>query len=130
MKFGNLLAIGLLWPAVLYGGQALAAGDVAKGAKTFKSKCGACHTSKGTKNGVGPFLSGVFGRQAGTADGFKKFKGLKNASWSWDEKSLAGFLENPSKYTKANNKTSSRMSRKIKKMSEREDLIEFLKSLK
>ena len=43
------------------------AGDAAKGEKTFR-KCKACHQiGEGAKNRVGPQLTGVIGRTAGTA---------------------------------------------------------------
>ena len=52
-------------------GAAMAAGDVDKGAKLFK-RCKACHTlEEDGKNKVGPNLFGIFGREAGTLEGFK-----------------------------------------------------------
>ncbi|MCR8726198.1 c-type cytochrome [Frigidibacter sp. ROC022] len=72
---------------------------VEKGAKVFK-KCAACHKiGDGAKNGVGPALTGVFGRQAATADGFKKYsnpmKEAGEAGLVWDHDNLDAYLADP-----------------------------------
>jgi cytochrome c len=46
-------------------------GNVAKGAKLFKSKCAQCHTdNKGGATKQGPNLYGVIGREAGQVEGY------------------------------------------------------------
>ena len=101
---------------------AFADGD---GAKVFKKKCKACHSIKAGKNKSGPSLAGMFGRKAGTVEGFKKYKGLKGSDIVWDEKSLDGWLTNPKKFI--GKKTS--MSVKLKKEDDREAVIKYLKGL-
>lgn len=60
--------------------------DIADGQKSF-NKCRACHTvGENAKNGVGPVLNGLFGRKAGTIDGFKYSDANKNSGVVWDEK--------------------------------------------
>ncbi|WP_454882915.1 c-type cytochrome [Sphingomonas oryzagri] len=67
------------------------------GAQAF-GMCRACHTiDKGGRNGVGPSLSGIFGRKAGTVAGFTYSAAMKNSGIVWDEKSLAEFLASPTK---------------------------------
>ena len=129
MKFAHLLAPALVLSTGLYAGSALAAGDAAKGKKVF-NKCRACHTVKAGKHKIGPSLLGVVGRKAGSAAGYKKYKGLKGADWTWNEAEIAKFLTNPNKYLKAKGAKRSGMALKVKKKSDRENVIACLKSLK
>lgn len=60
--------------------------------------CKACHTlNKGGRNGLGPNLNGVFGRQAGTLPGFNYSPALKASGIRWDDKTLDEFLAAPQK---------------------------------
>ena len=123
MKMGACLVIAAA--VALGGGPALAASDVAKGAKVFK-KCKVCHTAnKGGKHRVGPNLFGIVGRQAGSTD-FKRYKGLKGSDIVWDEDNLDKWLTNPKKFL---GKRSS-MAFKLKKAGDRANVIAYLKSLK
>ena len=54
----------------LAAGPAIAEGDPTKGEKIFK-KCKTCHTLQAGKKKFGPHLAGIFGRKAGTVEGFK-----------------------------------------------------------
>jgi len=106
-------------------GNAMAASD---GEKVFK-KCKGCHSiKKGGKHKVGPNLFGVVDRQAGSADGFKKYKGLKGADWEWDEAALDAWLKDPKKFIKGKGKKRTSMSMKLKKADQRKAVIEYLKS--
>lgn len=95
------------------------------GAKVFKKRCKVCHAVKPGKNKVGPSLAGVFGRQAGTVEGFTKYKGLKGSDIVWDEATLNGWLTNPKKFI--GKKTS--MSYKLKKEEDRAAVIAYLKGI-
>ncbi len=74
------------------------AGDAAKGQKVFK-KCAACHAvGEKAKNKVGPHLNDVFGRAAGSLDGYKYSKAMIKAGEDglvWDETSMTTYLEKP-----------------------------------
>jgi len=115
--------------AMLFSAHAHAAGDVAKGKKAF-GKCKACHSIQAGKNKIGPSLAGIMGRQAGTAPGFKKYKGLKGADWSWDDATMDAYLTDPRKFIKARSGKKSGMTLKTKKKSQRDNLIAYLKTLK
>jgi cytochrome c2 len=80
------------------------AGDVKAGKKVFK-KCKACHKMKAGKNGVGPHLVGVIGREAGAVEGFKYSKAMEGSGLVWDAETLTGFLTKPKKYLKGTKMT-------------------------
>jgi cytochrome c len=82
---------------LLQAGTALAAeGDPAKGMQIFK-KCQVCHSIEKGVNKIGPSLHGVYGRKAGTLDGYNYTDAMKNSGFTWDEASLNTYLTNPRK---------------------------------
>ena len=84
--------------AVAATGAAWAQGDAAKGERVFK-KCKACHTLDG-KRRIGPTLQGIFGRQAGTAEGFKYSSDMKAAGEGglvWNEETLGTYIKKEKK---------------------------------
>jgi cytochrome c len=101
---------------------ALAEGDAAHGEAVF-NKCKACHTVDQAKNKVGPYLVGVFGRPAGTAEGFKYSQAMKDSGITWDEATIAEYVANPRGYIKGN-----RMAfAGLKNQQDIADLIAYLK---
>ncbi|WP_040617509.1 c-type cytochrome [Roseibium sp. TrichSKD4] len=79
------------------------AGDAAKGEKVFK-KCKACHAvGDGAKNKVGPQLNEIYGRAAGSIEGYKYSKAMIAAGTDglvWDEDSLTQYLKKPKDFVK------------------------------
>lgn len=106
----------------------LAEGDPIRGKKLF-NKCKACHALKAGKHKIGPSLYQVIGRKAGTAAGFKRYRGLKGADWTWTEETLDLFLTNPKKFVKKKSDKRSSMLLKLKGRKDRDDVISYLKSL-
>ncbi len=96
------------------------------GEKVFKKKCKACHSMEAGKHKMGPSLAGIFGRQAGTVEGYSKYKGLKGSDIVWDEANLDGWLTNPKKFI---GKATGMSSAKLKKEKDREAIIKFLKGI-
>jgi cytochrome c len=72
--------------------------NAATGERVFNQQCRSCHTvDKGAANGIGPNLAGLFGRKAGTAEGFKASEAMKASGLVWDDTSLADYLRDPAK---------------------------------
>ncbi len=114
----------LIAPAV----QAQDMGDPVAGEKVFK-QCSKCHQiGPDAINRVGPVLNDVFGRQAGTADGFTRYsKGIVRMGTDglhWDLEHLNIYLENPKSLV-----SGTRMSfRGLKDAQERADVIAYLRT--
>lgn len=76
----------------------LASADAAKG-ETAAKKCVSCHSfTPDKKNGTGPGLHGVSGRDKGTNPGFKYSAGMTAKGGKWDDEALDAFLANPKGY--------------------------------
>ena len=119
--------------------SAKADGDPAAGEKVFK-KCVACHkVGEGAKNGVGPILSGVIGRPAGTVEGFVYSKLNQNAGANglvWTEQAIFDYLADPNAYLKKHLTdagkadqivSATKMMFKLPKEAERQNVIAYLK---
>lgn len=121
MKTKTFMAFALSVAIFATAGTAGAAG---KGAKLYKKKCGACHSTEAGKHKIGPSLAGIVGRKAGSTD-FKKYKALKGADFTWTEEKLDGWITNPKKFI--GKKTA--MTAKVKKEKDRKLILEFLEGL-
>jgi cytochrome c len=89
----------ILTAAAIAGALAFAApaqaGDTANGEDVFK-KCRACHqVGAAAKNAVGPLLNGLFGRKAGTIEGFSYSEANKSSGLTWDEATFAKYIKDP-----------------------------------
>ncbi len=72
--------------------------DIEAGAKVFR-KCMSCHmVGEGAKNRTGPPLNDLFGRPAGSIEGYKYSKDMMRAASSglvWDIEHIDMFIEKP-----------------------------------
>ncbi|MEW5889477.1 MAG: cytochrome c family protein [Pseudomonadota bacterium] len=82
--------------AVLVSSAAVfASGDAARGAQAFRA-CAGCHSLAPGDHRTGPSLAGVFGRRAGTADGFRRYsEALRKSGVVWDAQTLDAWLRKP-----------------------------------
>ena len=72
--------------------------EISEGQKLF-ILCAACHNlKKDEPHKVGPSLYGIFGKKAGTREGFKYTEELINSNIVWDKETLRSWLENPSSF--------------------------------
>jgi len=98
-----------------------AAGDAALGQKVF-NKCKACHEVAEPKNRVGPSLKGLFGRSAGSVEGFAYSEAMKNSGIVWSEDTLKAYLADPKTVVPG-----TKMSfTGLKKHEEIENILEYL----
>jgi cytochrome c len=68
--------------------------DVSLGKLKFQD-CIACHSTNAGENLIGPSLFGVYGRQAGTGEGFRYSNAVKKSGVTWDSNSLNQYIANP-----------------------------------
>jgi cytochrome c len=82
--------------AVLVAGSGAAvAQDPAAGERVF-AQCRACHQIGETaKNAIGPVLNGLFGRKAGTVEGYSYSDANKNSGITWDEPTFTDYIKDP-----------------------------------
>lgn len=99
------------------------AGDLENGRRQF-ALCRSCHTIvEGGPKLTGPNLYGVFGRKAGTKEGFAYSDAVKNADFVWDAQKLDAWLADPRGFLPGN-----KMSFVgVKDPQKRIDLIAYLK---
>ena len=127
----------LQFPALLFAalltshpGQAQ---DVAAGEKVFK-KCATCHkVGEGAKNGPGPILNNVIGRQAGTAEGFRNYGkdliALGEAGLVWNAELIEEWITDPKAFLKArseNPRPKSKMKFKLRDAEDRANVVAYI----
>lgn len=102
MQANKILGIVAALPLLLSAGAAPAQ-DAAKGEVVFK-QCMTCHRiGPDAKNAVGPVLTGIIGRQSGTATGFA-YSALNKAAGDnglvWTNELILAYLPDPNAFLK------------------------------
>lgn len=101
----------------------VAAADPADGEKVWR-QCRACHKLEDGKNGVGPHLNGVVGRDIASVDGFRYSSSLQDLDGAWTADELNAWLEDPKAYAPGN-----KMSfRGLRKEEDRAAVIAYMQS--
>ena len=100
-------------------------GSAGRGAAAFRL-CGACHSVAPGVQLTGPSLAHVWGRRAGTVDGFTRYsESLRRAAVVWDEPSLDRWLSDPQALVPGNLMTFPG----VKDVQQRADLVAYLKAV-
>lgn len=103
------------------------AGDAGRGEAVFERQCAVCHAVAPEFHKEGPSLHGVYGRTAGTAPFFPRYRGLKGAEFAWDTASLDRFLADPRAFLGGRD---TKMTLKLDDAGIRADVIAFLRTLR
>ncbi len=125
MKLSKIIPILSVSFTLLLTTQAWPEADIGKGEKVAK-KCKACHTmEEGGKNGLGPNLFGILGRQAGSVEGFNYSSAMAESGIVWDATTFNDFVLKPKNVVPG-----TKMSFKgIKKATQRENLLAYFGTL-
>lgn len=135
-----LVAAAELVPSASFAAGEGLGGDPARGAQVFK-QCMTCHRiGPNAKNLIGPNLTGVIGRQCGTAPGFAYSDLNKHAGENglvWSEDLIFQYLPDPNAFLKkfltdkgkANLATgSTKMTFKLVNEQQRKDVVAYIKT--
>lgn len=117
--------IGLAILVLTVSANGWAEGDPRRGAQVFQA-CATCHSLEPGQHLTGPSLASVFGRKAGTIDGFHRYSGaLKESGVVWNEKNLDAWVQNPAALIPRNTMTFPG----VRDARARDDLIAYLKAV-
>ena len=110
----------LALPLLAAAGEMMEAGDAARGALIYDSRCIGCHSL--AANRIGPRHDDVFGREIGALNDFDYSEALQRARGTWDRASLDRWLADPEAYLPGQ-----RMNVMVSQPQDRADLIAFLR---
>ena len=61
----------------------------------FRQRCASCHVLQPGQNRIGPHLTGLGGRTAGSVEGARYSAAMRSSGLVWDEPTLDRYLANP-----------------------------------
>ncbi|MEM1046847.1 MAG: cytochrome c family protein [Pseudomonadota bacterium] len=96
-------------------------GDPEAGERVFR-RCAACHTFDPDQRRTGPHLADLFGRVAGSVEGFRYSDAMTESGITWNEETLRPYLENPRAVVPG-----TRMVLRLRRPQEIEDVIAYLR---
>ena len=112
----------LLLCAALAAMQPAAGQDAGRGELLYEQRCSACHSLDADR--TGPHHRGVFGRRAGSVNGFAYSPALLGANIVWDRDSLFAWLGNPEALIPGQ-----RMGYSVENARDRDDIIAYLRQI-
>ncbi len=101
--------------------QEVQAGDPEAGESVFR-RCAACHTFDPGQRRAGPHLADLFGRAAGSVEGFRYSDAMTESGITWNEETLRPYLENPRELVPG-----TRMVLRLRRPQDIEDVIAYLR---
>ncbi len=118
-----LLSVGALAPAAHADTE-----EIDRGARLFAKECGRCHEiGSGARRRVGPHLNEIFGRRAGSVDGFRYSNGMERAGANglfWWIDTIDALMKSPRALV-----SNTRMSyRGLEKEADRAAIIAYLRA--
>ena len=121
MRFGvpHLLLTAYL---VLAAAQAAAGPDAGRGEMLYEQRCGACHGLDADR--VGPHHRDVFGRRAGSGEGYDYSPALRRARIVWNGETLDAWLADPEALLPGQ-----RMGYAVPDAADRADIIAYLRQV-
>lgn len=126
MRYGMATAV-IIHTLALNAASPSLAQSAANGEDVFK-KCRVCHdVGPDAKNKIGPPLKGLFGRKAGTSDGFNYSDAMRDAGAKglvWSEDTIEKYLDNPRGFVPGNKMAFVGVKDEI----DRKDLLAYLKA--
>ncbi|MCK0100957.1 cytochrome c family protein [Pseudohalocynthiibacter sp. F2068] len=106
--------------------------DAEAGEDLFR-RCASCHKiGEDAQNAVGPVLTGVIGRAAGSYEGYgysRSMTAANEAGLVWSEETVFDYLENPTKYLRAvldDPRARAKMSFKLRDEEDRRNVVAYL----
>jgi cytochrome c len=76
-------------------GQTAGGGKPSVAAPAAFATCAACHSVSPGRHGAGPSLAGIWGRKAGSQDGYAYSPALRGSGIVWDAQTLDRWLQGP-----------------------------------
>lgn len=132
-RFAILSAAAALF---LASAPAMAQGDAEAGEKVAR-KCMACHTfEQGGANKVGPNLWNVWEAGIAHKDDFRysdSYVTLREQGFEWTDETMTAYLKDSTKFVReqtGDTKARSKMTFKLRKEDEIQDVIAYIKTLK
>jgi cytochrome c2 len=120
VRFGSTFLFSLL----LFSLPAAYADDASEGRDLFLRQCLGCHAFACNKEG--PRLGGLFGRKAGTAEGYDGYsQGLRDLGTEWSGETLDKWLTDPGKIVPGSVMA---LNGKVEDAANRRKIIAFLKT--
>lgn len=97
--------------------------DIERGRELY-GECESCHGLEPGRHRVGPSLHGVFGREAGTAPGFRRYsQTMRDSGVVWNAETLSAYIADPTGFLSGTRKAFSGLG----SAEDRADLIAYLR---
>jgi len=116
----------ILAVALLLAGPVAASAQDAEAGKAVFAKCGVCHKiGEGAANALGPALTCVAGKKAGTHEGYTYSEAVKNSGVEWTDDKLLAWMEADDKVIPGNKML---FPAGVKDETDRANLLAYIKS--